>query len=478
MHLKNLAAQGKTGKNTKKRNQIMDSNRAFGLRDKIGYALGDFGNDFTFMMSSMFLMKFYTDVMGVSAAAIGIMMMVCRFADAFTDITMGQIVDRSRTTANGKFRPWLLRMMVPVAFASMLMYANWFRGMPMGFKVVWMFTTYLLWGSFCFTGITIPYGSMASAITSDPRQRSELSTWRALGATMAATACGVIIPMLVYRTDERGYTVLDGARVSTAAFICSCLAVLCYLLCYKLTTERVKLEQSTEKFSFINVGKKLFTSRSLIGIVLIGFVFMLAQLSLTGMLAYIFPNYFGSGTGQSLASIIGTGVTLVCSGFVVPLTVKIGKKALGVLAAVLGSAMLFLSFIVHTRSMMVFIAFYIMSYITIAVFNLIIWAMITDVIDDMEVKSGKRSDGTVYALSSFARKMGQAASSGLIGMLLTMIGYSSASAYDADVVNGIYSITCVVPAVGYAVLALILLFVYPLGKEAVESNAQKLKAAR
>ena len=79
--------------------------RPFGLRDKLGYLFGDFGNDFTFILSSSFLLKFYTDVMGVPAAIVGVIMMVARFVDAFTDVTVGRLCDRSRVTAQGKFRP-------------------------------------------------------------------------------------------------------------------------------------------------------------------------------------------------------------------------------------------------------------------------------------------------------------------------------------------------------------------------------------
>ena len=132
----------------------------FGMRDRLGYMFGDFGNDFTFLLSSMFLMKFYTDVMGVSAALVGAMMMIARIVDAFTDVTMGQSCDRSRPGKKGKFTPWLRRMCGPVALASFLMYAVWFKDMPMGFKVFWMFFTYLLWGSICYTGIifhTVPW---------------------------------------------------------------------------------------------------------------------------------------------------------------------------------------------------------------------------------------------------------------------------------------------------------------------------------
>lgn len=92
--------------------------RPFGIRDKLGYMFGDFGNDFTFLLSSSFLMKFYTDVMGVNGYIVGIVMMVARFVDAFTDVAMGRICDRSKMTPAGKFKPWIRRMCGPVVVVS------------------------------------------------------------------------------------------------------------------------------------------------------------------------------------------------------------------------------------------------------------------------------------------------------------------------------------------------------------------------
>lgn len=89
--------------------------KPFGMADKIGYFFGDFGNDFTFMLSSMFMMKFYTDVMGISAGVVGLLMMLARFVDAVTDVGMGQIVDRSAPTKDGKFKPWIRRCCGPSA---------------------------------------------------------------------------------------------------------------------------------------------------------------------------------------------------------------------------------------------------------------------------------------------------------------------------------------------------------------------------
>ena len=118
--------------------------RKFGWRDKLGYLFGDFGNDFTFILSSSFLLKFYTDVMGVSAAVVGVIMMIARFVDAFTDVAMGRICDRAGVTAAGKFKPWILRMCGPVAIASFLIYQSSFADMQMGFKIGWFFTHLLI----------------------------------------------------------------------------------------------------------------------------------------------------------------------------------------------------------------------------------------------------------------------------------------------------------------------------------------------
>ena len=175
----------------------------FGIRDKIGYLFGDFGNDFTFILSTTILSKFYTDVMGVEAAVIGTIMMVARFVDAFTDVTMGRICDRSRTTPAGKFKPWLLRMCVPVALASFLMYQSGLASLPLGFKVGYLAVTYLLWGSFCYTGINIPYGSMASAISPEPGDRQSLSTFRTMGGMLASAVIGVLLPLLAYDENSR-----------------------------------------------------------------------------------------------------------------------------------------------------------------------------------------------------------------------------------------------------------------------------------
>ena len=452
--------------------------KPFGIKDKLGYMFGDFGNDFTFLLSSIMLMKFYSDVMGVSVGLVGVMMMAARFLDAFTDVAMGQIVDRSRPGKKGKFVPWIRRMCGPVAVASFLIYASWFQDMPLGFKIFWMFFTYLLWGSVFYTSINIPYGSMASAISADSKDRASLSNWRTIGASLANAVIGVVLPLVVFYEDERGNSILSGSRMTYAALFCSIGAVICYLLCYYMVTERVKIEQKTEKFHLGELVLGLLRNRPLVGIVVASICMLLVQLTSSTMATYIYPNYFGNTRAQSVAGIIGTIITFICAAFTVKLSQHFGRKELAIAGSGLGAVVFLVAYILHTENAWVFVFLYAISYIGMAVFSLIGWAMITDVIDDTQVQFGERSDGTIYAVYSFARKLGQAAASGVSGLLLTMIGYSKETAYDVDVVNGIYDITCLVPVVGYVLLILALVFLYPLNKARVENNTKILEEKR
>lgn len=448
--------------------------KKFGMVDKLGYMFGDFGNDLTFILSSMMLMKFYSDVMGVSVALVGTMMMVARFVDAFTDVAMGQIVDRSRPGKKGKFLPWIRRMCGPVAVASFLMYASWFQDMSMGFKIGWMFVTYLLWGSVFYTSINIPYGSMASALSADPKERAQLSSFRTIGATIAGSVIGIVLPLIVYYQDEAGNQILSGPKTTLAAGIFSVGAVICYLLCYFMSTERVKVEQKTEKFNFKELVKGLVTNKALVGIVICSILMLLVQLTMQSMSTYVYPNYFGNVQAQSVAGVVGLVMTLLLSTVVVKLQVKMGRKELAIAGSLFGAVFFFITWLTHTKNAWLYVGLYALAYLGLAAFSLICWAMITDVIDDTEVRTGERSDGTIYAVYSFARKLGQAASAGVTGALLGLIGYSAETAFEPAVTEGIFNLACLIPTGGFILLAAALWFFYPLNKKRVEDNAKFL----
>ena len=452
--------------------------RPFGIKDKMGYLFGDFGNDFTFILSSSFLLKFYTDIMGVNAAVVGLVMMIARFVDAFTDVAMGRICDRTKPGKNGKFRPWIRRMCGPVAIASFLIYQSSLAGMPMGFKIAYLFVTYILWGSVFYTSINIPYGSMASAISAEPDDRQSLSSFRTMGGMFAGMIISIGVPLVAYDTLANGDVVLNGGRFTIIAGVFSVLAVGCYLLCYALTTERVIPEVDEAKFKNNSVGtmlKNAVTNRALISIIAASVVMLLAQLTQQSMAGYVYPNYYRNATAQSMSSLAMMGGMIVAAALAKPLVRKLGKAELSVVSNLFAGAVGVILFFVRPSNVWVFVALQCLCWLGLGIFSMICWALITDVIDDAELRNGIREDGSVYALYSFARKLGQALSAGLSGVLLSLIGYTTETAFTTSVTEGIFNISTIVPAVGFILLAAILWFWYPLHKKTVNENVRKLK---
>ncbi len=462
----------------------MSSNKQikpFGLADKIGYMFGDFGNDFTFIFASLFLMVFYTKVLGISAGVVGVMFVVVRLLDAVTDVTMGRIVDKMRPGTDGRFKPWIRRMCGPVALASFLMYQSGLAGASMPVKIVYMYVTYILWGSIFYTSINIPYGSMASVISEDADDRATLSTFRSLGATFASLVIGVLAPLLVYTKDANGNQIVEGTRMTFVAGVFSMAAILCYVLCYLLTTERVKIEplKSEKKVGIVGTLARLVTDRALLGIILASILLLLASLLTQSINQYVFLDYFNNNTGISVMSAVGIIPALLMAPFVLPITRGFGKKEASAIGCILAGASSILLYFLHVKNMWLFILISVVGYTGFAFFNLVIWSLITDVIDDQEVKTGKREDGTVYAVYSFARKVGQAAAGGLGGFALALTGYDeSVQVQTREVADGIYNVATLYPGILYILVGITLLFIFPLGKKRVMENAAILKERR
>lgn len=456
------------------------ANRPFGGRDKVGYMLGNVANDFTFIFASLYLQVFYTDVLGINAALVGTMFLISRIVDAFTDTFMGRVCDKAKATANGKFKPWLLRACGPVALASFLMYQSSLAGASMTLKVIYMFVTYLLWGSVCYTAINIPYGSMASVMSNEPDHRASLSTFRGVGSMIPQILVGVVVPMFLYTTMEDGTKVANASAFPVIALITAVLAVICYIACYFMCTERVKVTEESKSVSFKDTLKALAGNRALIGISLVFICYLGAQMLNQTINNYIFKDYFGDTMGLSVMNAAGFAPALLLAPCAVPLARKFGKKELGIFAAILGTVSFGALFLMRTTNMWLYTIINIVGLLGFGLFNLIIWAFVSDVIDDQEVRTGKRDDGTIYAVCSFSRKLGQAIASALGGWSLGWIGYveGSLAGQTEAVRNGIYNIATLVPMLLYLAVGVCLFVIYPLSKKKVAENTATLKARR
>lgn len=208
--------------------------RPFGWRDKIGYAFGDLGNDMTFMIQAFFFLVYFTKVIGIDPAHIGLLLLGARVLDAFTDVGMGRLVDLMKPARDGKFKPWIRRIAIPVALSSALMFQSFIVDWSYAGRVAWMVGFYFLWGSLFYTAINIPYGSMASVISEKAEDRAELSVWRSTGAQVAFLVVSTFLPGIVFQGAE-----VNAARFSMAAIVMAALAVGFYAVLYFNVEERV-----------------------------------------------------------------------------------------------------------------------------------------------------------------------------------------------------------------------------------------------
>lgn len=450
--------------------------RPFSWRDKVGYMFGDWGNDLTFILQSSFFLIFYTNVMGIHAAHVGTLLFVARIIDAFTDVGAGRLIDVLKPGRSGRFRPWLLRICIPVTVAAVLMFTPVLADAEYGARLAWMIVTYLLWGSVFYTLINIPYGSMASVISNKAADRASLSVFRSLGGTLANLAISVVLPLIVF-VQVDGQSQLSGSRMFFAAVGCAVLAVFCYLLCFANVQERVATppRAKEERMSTGKLLGTLVTNRALTGLIAGALLMLMGFMLISPMVGYVYNDYFNDGRLLSLVNFVGLAPTLLVVPFGTALARRFGKREVGVVGLSVAVVAGLVLFVLRTESPYVFMVLYAVMMLGIAALNVLIWAFITDVIDHQEIRTGERNDATLYATYSWARKLGQALAGGLSGWALGWIGYQEGGVQQSDaVLGGVYTLATLVPAVLCGLAALALALWYPLSRRRVEENVRIL----
>ena len=465
--------------------------RPFGLRDQIGYAMGDFGNNFTFLFATMYLMTFCTNVLGIFSLVVGAIMSAAKIVDAFTDFGMGRICDSAKPTKDGRFRPWIKRMAIPMGVSSMLIYQSWVSGFPMTGRIAWVAIFYIVWGSFFYTACNIPYGSMASVITNDSTERTKLSSWRTVGATLSGMLIGIIAPTLVFARDANGQQYVDPTKFTLAGIIFGALSAAFYLGCYFLTTERV--HDDPAKVAAANTGKtkvsagdalkNLVTCGPLLVYIVISILILIASLGLSAMQNYLYMDYFNDTGIMRLATTLSTVAMIVMAPVAPFLASKLGKKEVACIGLLISGGMFLLCWIMRITDPMVYIVLRTIQSMGLGLNSMVSWAFISDIIDYQEIKVGVRTDGTVYSTYSFTRKIAQAAAAGLGGVLLSAIGYVNSTAGEvvvqSDAVKaGIYDCMNLLPAVLTLAALVIMFFFFPMGKKQVEENTRILAERR
>ncbi len=456
------------------------------LKDKVGYAMGDMGGILTFALVSAFLNMFYTDSLGISPMKVSVLMIVARIWDAVNDPMWGSFIDSRKPTKHGRFRPYILGASVPLAIAAVLMFTK-IPGLTENQYLIYAYITYIFFGMM-YTGANIPYGSLASVITDDEIERSSLSMWRSIGSGLGGLPAQIVLPLLVYYSTtvivdgvEKQVKHIDSGKMLIAVSVLAVLSVIVFFCHFKLTKERVALppKQKAEGHSVVRSIKALTKNGPFISLSVVSMLLICFQMYTQTNYNYLLTHYYNS---PGLYSIVTVATYLPMAMFIPfmgKLIRRFGKKeicAAGLaFAAAVNFIMFFIGFTPLVSNVFVFLVLVFFSGAGQTFLVLEVWALAMDVIDYHEFLSGRREEGTTYSVYSFMRKLGMTLAGFGTNALLALIGYnSSAQAQPRAVLDKLYTVTTLVPAIVLSLMFIVLCFCYKLNKEKLD----ELRAAR
>lgn len=462
------------------------SSHGIGFTDRLGYALGDAGGLLTFSLISAYLQMFYTDVLHIPLAQITVLMLVARIWDAVNDPMWGAFIDSRKPTRHGRFRPYILGASIPMAFAAVLMFTK-IPGLTKTQYLIFAYVTYILYGML-YTGVNIPYGSLASVITDDEIERSSLSMWRSIGAGFGGLPAQILLPLFVYTTVEAtGEKVLDSKRLTVCVAILAALSVAIYFAHFKMTTERVVLpaKQKKEDFNVLSTIRMLLKNKPFIVLCLVSMLLICFQMYTQTTYNYLLKNYYGKPGLYSLITVCTYLPMAMFIPFMSKLVRKFGKKeicAVGLgFAAAVNILMYLLKFTPLVSNPYIFLVLVFFSGAGQTFLVLEVWALVTDVIDYHELLSNRREEGTSYAFFSFTRKLGQTVAGAGSSALLALIGYDVTATdigQSQEVITKLYDISTLIPAVVLSLMFVLLAFGYKLSKNKLAEMHEALDAQR
>lgn len=417
----------------------------------VGYGAGDAANNLAFTTATMFLLVYYTDVAGISAAAAGTLLLVVRVFDAFADVFAGRIVDRTYSKKFGKFRPFIMFGSVPLLLLS----AATFSVPQIGETgmLIYAYLTYAALG-LAYSLVNIPYGSLAGAMTQHAGERAKLASARTIGAAVVGAGLGIFVAPLI----------VPGADLQTVFTIMTLGFVVVGTALYMFTvfTAKEKVKRDVPKVSLKQSIATLKGNKPLLLLCLSSFLFLTGMLAMSTVQLYYLRDVLGAISLYPVLSILQLVLTFGLAGFVPAIVRKFGKKQAYMIAAgfmVAGGLIVFLT--PPTLAPLAFSGL-VVSLLGIMLVNMLVWALEADTVEYGEWKTGVRTEGITYALFSFTRKTGQAVGGALAAYALAWGGYAAgAAAQSEQAMWGIRAATGLIPAIA-GVLAIVIMVLYPL----------------
>ena len=449
------------------------------LREKIAYGLGDFASSMFWKLFSMFLLFFYTDVFGISAAAVGTMFLVTRVWDAANDPIMGIICDRTKSRW-GKFRPYLLFVAVPFALIGILTFST--PDLDATGKLIYAYVTYSLM-MMVYTAVNVPYASLMGVMTANTAERTSLASFRFLGAFSGGL---FVTATATYLIEYFGDTLGSATGYQFTVGIYAALAAILFILTFAGTKERLKpaVQQNTLREDLKDIAKN-------------GpwFIMLAAAISVLifnslreGAMLFYFKYYiqdqsvilFGELSYSVLVSAymsIWLAANIVGVILAKPVSARIGKKKTFFIAMFLSALLSFALYFCQPHQIELIFALNILIGITAGIVLPLIWSMYADIADYSEWKTGRRATGLIFSSSSMSQKFGWTIGGAMSGWFLAAFGYMANVEQTETSLLGIRLMISVLAGIG-ALMAVVFIYFYKLDEETMAGIEDELTTAR
>ena len=454
----------------------LDANghRKFGIRDSLSYAAGDFGCNMSFALKGTMAI-FWTQFMRMDSVIYGILLILVQVWDAINDPLIGTIIDNDKRTnyKRGKFLAYIWLGSIGLMVAGAMCFIPWVKDASSIIKGIIFVAGYILWDAF-YTIANVPYGSLLSLISDKPADRASLSAWRSVGSLIAQVATMVLLPILIYDSNNN----IKGETVFVIALIMGVIGFIAFQYMIRNTTIRVdenaKCSEDAPKFNILVAMKNFAKNRPAVGATLAAMGMFLGMQGATTAVTVMFQSYFKNVALSGVVSAFAMIPIIAFTPLARKMVVKFGKKELATFGAVCSVAacvlMLVLPISPGGSGLIIYILCQFINSLGMGIYSTVSWGMMGDAIDYNEWKNGTREEGTVYSLHSFFRKLAQGLGPSLALFVMAGLGYSEINAGNQlfsvalnmrYLVAGLYLLSAVMQLVGLGLI-------YNLDKKSVE----------
>jgi len=457
------------------------------IKEKIGYGLGDAASSIFWKLFSMYLLFFYTDIFGLPAAAVGTMFLITRIWDSFFDPVVGIISDRTETKW-GKFRPYLIWMVIPFGVMGVLTFTT--PSFSASGKMIYAYVSYSIM-MMVYSLINVPYASLLGVMSSDPKTRTSLSSYRMIFAFAGSILVLMFIEPFVdlfsrINTVGSEPNLALGWQLSVAVF--AVIVAVMFLCTFLWTKERVKPIKET-KNTFRDDFRDLWENRPWWILMGAGVAALIFNSVRDGAAIYYFKYYVqstdmfsipfldSSWTLSSIYLVLGQIANIIGILFVSPVSNRIGKKKTYFGAMAMAAILSVGFYFIPKDGVWTMMLFQVLISICAGSVFPLLWSMYADISDFSEWKTGRRATGLVFSASSMSQKLGWTIGGAMTGWLLGFYGFQANVEQTETVQNGIRLMLSLLPAIG-AVFSVILISLYPLTESKLKDITESLAKRR